>query len=424
MTYVEALTYIASLQPRGWRLGLDRMAEFVRRAGLVSAVDGSERKFIHVAGTNGKGSTTAYLQSILVASGVRTGAFFSPYVLDPGERIQVGRSMLEETLFASLTVELKEIAESMEGTEFAGVTEFEFKTALGFLAWRRNDCEWVALETGLGGRLDATNVVTPAATVIVSIGLDHQSVLGNSIEEIAGEKAGIIKEGKPLILGSVPPEAAEVILDVARKHNSTVWRFGEEIVWDEQRRSVRILDHQFDDLQPGVAGVWQGHNLALAIAALVAAEAPVTDLDARKGANAAHAPGRFQTVMAGDRAFILDGAHNADSALALSKTLANSYGPDARFTFITNILQGHDIASFYGPLRHQIREAVVAPIDFHRARPTLETLAALEGMEIPARTVATLEEAIEGTTSNEPIVITGSFYLVGEAGNLLGVTYK
>ncbi|MHB8636624.1 MAG: bifunctional folylpolyglutamate synthase/dihydrofolate synthase, partial [Fimbriimonadaceae bacterium] len=116
MTYPQALAYIASLEPRGWRLGLDRMAEFVGRAGLTSAVDGSERRYIHVAGTNGKGSVTAYLQSLLAAGGVRTGAFFSPYVVDPRERIQIGRSLISKALLAELATELRVVADGMDGS--------------------------------------------------------------------------------------------------------------------------------------------------------------------------------------------------------------------------------------------------------------------------------------------------------------------
>ncbi|HEY0866603.1 MAG TPA: hypothetical protein VGE01_04465, partial [Fimbriimonas sp.] len=220
MTYPEALAYVSGLEPRGWRLGLDRMQAFIDRAGLsqnVGRPPGTDpagkpgARFIHVAGTNGKGSVTAFLQSMLVEHGYRTGAFFSPYVVDPRERVQFGRSLISESDFASVVAHLKPIAESFSETEFGGITEFEFKTAVGVEYWRRKRCEWVALEVGLGGRLDATNVVHPACSAIVSIGYDHTQILGDTLEKIAFEKAGIVKPETPLVVGDVPEPARRVI---------------------------------------------------------------------------------------------------------------------------------------------------------------------------------------------------------------------
>lgn len=218
MTYDESLAWIAGLQGRGWRLGLDRMRAFVRAAGLEDVLGGPESpiQYLHVAGTNGKGSVTAYLQSMLVAQGYKTGGYFSPYVVDPRERIQIGGELISRDEFASVATELREVAERFDQTEQGGITEFEFKTAMGFLAWKRAGVEVVALEVGLGGRLDATNVVTPKACAIVSISLDHTSILGNTEAEIAGEKAGILKPGVTGVLGTVNKEAEAAIKEVAK----------------------------------------------------------------------------------------------------------------------------------------------------------------------------------------------------------------
>jgi dihydrofolate synthase/folylpolyglutamate synthase len=415
MTYAEALAYIASLEPRGWRLGLDRMTEFVSRAGLVTAVNGSACKYIHVAGTNGKGSVTAFLQSLLVESGFRTGAFFSPFVVDPRERVQIGRSMISREDLAYLTEELRLVAEGMEGTEFAGVTEFEFKTALGFLAWQRANTEWVALETGLGGRLDATNVVTPAATVIVSIGLDHQAILGGTLEEIAYEKAGIIKPGVPLILGAVPDEAAEVILRVAESQSAPVWRFGKELAWEDGPRTPRGA---FPNVQPALFGVWQPHNLTLAIGAILAAGIELTPQAALGGATQAFAPGRYQRVHWNGKTFILDGAHNADSAKALAEAIKNDLGENAKVQLISNMLYGHEPSEFYGPLESVIESILVPPIDFHRARPVTEMVEALKAMGFNARGFGSVPDALNAS-GNGPVLSTGSFYLVGEVARAL-----
>ncbi|HLK14658.1 MAG TPA: cyanophycin synthetase [Fimbriimonadaceae bacterium] len=418
MTYPEALAYIASLEPRGWRLGLDRMAEFVRRTGLEAAVNGTERRYIHVAGTNGKGSVTAFLQSLLVESGVRTGAFFSPYVVDPRERIQIGREFISKMELAGITADLRLIAEGMDGTEFSGVTEFEFKTALGFMAWRRAEVEWVALETGLGGRLDATNVVTPAATVIVSIGLDHQSILGETVEKIAFEKAGIIKPGVPLVLGEVPPPAREVILGVAKRAGSKVWEFGKEVLWEPGRGTVSTPAGAFEGLTPALQGMWQGHNLSLAVAALAAVGLELSPDAARFGAASAYAPGRFEKIAWGGCTLILDGAHNADSARALAATLRAESGSGRKVVLLSNMLLGHEPEAFYEPLVPLVSGAVVPPVEFHRRRAPAETAALLRGLGLEAEVApsvpAALDRCAELAGPGGTILVTGSFYLVGE----------
>lgn len=418
MTYPEALDYIASLEPRGWRLGLDRMAEFARRAGLSDAISGQKPRFVHVAGTNGKGSVTAYLESLMVAGGARVGAFFSPYVVNPRERIQLGRELISEQLLAELATELRDVAESMEGTEFAGVTEFEFKTGVGFLAWQRAHCDWVALETGLGGRLDATNIVTPACSVIVSIGLDHQSILGDTVEQIAFEKAGIIKPNRPLVLGTVPAAAEEVIVDVAGKNNSTVWKFGREVRWTD--RGIETPQGVVEGAVPGMQGVWQPHNLALAVAALQLAGMSMPDEAIRDGAQEAYAPGRYEKKAWNGVPVILDGAHNADSAIALAATLRKDLGEGAQVVLLTNMLLGHEPEAFYRPLAPLASSAVVPPIDFHRRREPAETVGILAAAGIEGSAAVSVSDALDMATQKKlPVVVTGSFYLVGEVARLL-----
>ncbi|MCH7945095.1 MAG: bifunctional folylpolyglutamate synthase/dihydrofolate synthase, partial [Armatimonadetes bacterium] len=186
LSFDDAVARLGDLRRRGWRLGLDRMQEYVRRLGLQDKLgQPGGPKFIHVAGTNGKGSVVAFLQSMLVEQGFKTGAAYSPYVYDIRERVQLGRKLISKSDFARLAVRLLDVGEDLERTELGGPTEFELKTALGFAYWAEQGAEWVALEVGLGGRLDATNVVDPAASIIVSIGLDHTHILGETLSEIA-----------------------------------------------------------------------------------------------------------------------------------------------------------------------------------------------------------------------------------------------
>ncbi|HLO98691.1 MAG TPA: cyanophycin synthetase, partial [Fimbriimonas sp.] len=373
MTYADAQSYIASLAARGWRLGLDRMAEFALRAGLEGSLgDGSSPKFIHVAGTNGKGSVTAMLQSCLIEQGHRTGAFFSPFVVDPRERIQFGRDLISEADLVALVEWLKPIGESLSETEFGGVTEFEFKTAMGFEHWKRNQADWVALEVGLGGRLDATNIVHPSSCAIVSISLDHTSILGNTVGEIALEKAGIIKPGVPVVIGEMPDEARKAIEAVAKEKNAELWRVGYEVVTKSSGNKVFITTPGSSVVvQPSLFGRIQHHNAAVAYSALELSGALVERSKVADGFARASIPGRFQRI----GKFILDGAHNADSAKQLAAMLQQA-GEKPKIC-ITGMLTGHKPEEFYCHLRDIVEEFWVVPINFHRAMPPEELVAEL-----------------------------------------------
>ena len=405
------------------------MQEFARRADLLDSLgDLDGPQYIHIAGTNGKGSVTAFLQSLLVESGYRTGAFFSPFVLSPRERVQMGRASIPEADLAELTSILKPIGESLAGTEFGGVTEFEFKTALGFLYWKRRRAEWVALEVGLGGRLDATNIVTPRASIIVSIGLDHTAILGETKAKIAFEKAGIIKAGVPVIVGNLGDEAMEVVISVATEMKAPLWRWNREVrTWPGEavgKITVETPRHVYKDLRVGIPGTLQDHNLALAVAALDAAKVETTDEALRRGSSSASIPGRFQLVVYRGRRLILDGAHNADAAGVLRNSLVQAF-PDAKVVLVTGMVSGHDPVSFYEPLAKIASKAYIVPIDFHRAVATADLAPQLSPIisSLPFESIqAGLEAAIQETETSDVIVVTGSFYLIGEVARLIGLS--
>jgi dihydrofolate synthase/folylpolyglutamate synthase len=396
------------------------MHEFLRVAGLDHAVGGEGgAEFIHVTGTNGKGSVTAYIQSILVEQGYRTGAFFSPFVYDPRERIQFGRDYISEEDLALLTAELMPFGEGLAETEFGGATEFEFKAALGFRYWQMKQCEWVALEVGLGGRLDATNVVKPKACVIVSIGLDHVNILGETIEEIAAEKAGIIKPGVPVIVGELPPAAMAVIERVADFNGSPIKRFGKEITfsWEDDSYMVGSDCGLLDMLKPGLAGVMQPENMALAIAACGAAGA-IRDVSAvATGVANARLPARFERRFVQGSEVILDGAHNSEAASVLRQNLEEFY-PGRKVVLLTTMVAGHEPRLFYGPLADLVEHAFIVPIEFHRALKPTEVQAAMEELGIAATSCGSVREGVAAALASGGLVlVTGSFYLIGEVGN-------
>jgi dihydrofolate synthase/folylpolyglutamate synthase len=418
MTYQEALDYISSLAPRGWRLGLDRMEEFARRASLLP----SDQKFIHVAGTNGKGSTTAMIQSALTEQGLRSGSFFSPYVVDPRERVQIGREMISPQLLAEITEYLRPIGESLSETEFGGVTEFEFKTAIGLECWKRAECEYVALEVGLGGRLDATNVITPVSSAIVSIGLDHVQILGNTVEEIAFEKAGILKPGRPGIVGEVSPEVLRVIEARASEVGAPLWRVGFEVRYEVQTSGkVRVTTPQSEILlEPSLFGLVQQHNSAVAYAALELAGAVRNPQAVQLGFSTATIPGRYQRISRRDQEWILDGAHNPDSALVLAEMLVQDRKKD--LICLTGMLQGHSPEEFYPTLSRFVREFWVVPVDNPRSMTPPALAAILDSMGLKTRTFESTAAAIEAADcaeDTEGYLVSGSFYAVGEIMRLL-----
>lgn len=432
MTYEESVAYLSSLIGRGWRMGLDRMERFCVETGVAEALGGPcGPRFVHVTGTNGKGSVTAFLQSMMVESGHRTGGYYSPYVYNLRERVQFGRRLITEEEFAEVATEVRAAAESMEETELGGVTEFEFKTAVGFRFWQRQSCDWVALEVGLGGRLDATNVVDPAASVIVSIGLDHAPILGDTREKIAFEKAGIIKPGRPTVVGDVGPGPLEVVRKVAADRGSPLWEFGREIRVEPDGGAWRVATPAgaVAGLRPGLIGPIQVHNMALAVAAMLVSGSTEDHEALRRGAARARIPGRFErrefTVGDATRLAVLDGAHNAESAVVLADAVRRLY-PGRRVVLLTGMLTGHEPIPFVEPFRGLLKSVHVAPIDFHRAVDPFELAAILRPEIEPTVPVvphsdreSALAQAQKETGDQDLLLVAGSFYLVGSIGPLL-----
>jgi dihydrofolate synthase/folylpolyglutamate synthase len=420
MDYGQAVEALSRFGGRGWRLGLDRMEEFVRRLPIDHWPD-----FVHVTGTNGKGSVTAFVQSLLVEQGWATGAYFSPYVFDLRERIQLGRSLITREDFARLVEEALPIADGLEGEPWGGLTEFEFKTGLGFLYWSRKRCDVVALEVGLGGRLDATNVIDPACSVIASIGLDHTEILGDTLDKIAKEKAGIIKPGRPVVVGDLPPTAQEPVLRIAAEQGSPVWRYGHEIVLNRSLEGwgVSTPGGQYQRLVPGIQGLWQPHNMALAIAACEAAGRIRDPRAVQAGVGRAFLPGRFQRVTVDGQGYILDGAHNEDAAKALAASLRALPEWPVGAVLLTGMVSGHSSLGVYEHLASVAEEAHFVPISFHRTRDPFDLEREAGWLFERSRAHGSLAEGLAAARAAGAgvVVVTGSYYLVGEVGRLLGL---
>ena len=421
--YEQAMAYIAELAPRGWRLGLDSMEEFINLSGSLNQNITQKPKFIHIAGTNGKGSTTAMVQSCLVEQGYATGAFYSPYVVEPRERIQFGRDMISEEELSKIWEYLAPISEKLNDSEFGGVTEFEFKTAIGFEYWKRKSCDFVALEVGLGGRLDATNIVKPSSCAIVSIGWDHMHILGDTLGKIAYEKAGILKQGVPAVIGKMDDEPLNAIRDYAQEIGAPLWVVGKEVTYVSEGAGVQIHTPTSSiNVVPSLFGEIQHHNAAVAYAALELAGAVKDIAGVQRGFETATIPGRFQRVLVNSTEWLLDGAHNIDSAVVFRQMLEQNQKPVG--FCITSMVYGHESLPFYKQLVDLVDEFVVVPIDFHRAKKVNDLASEISVLGKPVSKFKSLQEGINyviGKTSHETsfdeksVLITGSFYLVGES---------
>lgn len=317
MTYEQALEYIHSLNRFGIKPGLERITALLNKLGNPQ----NKLNFIHIAGTNGKGSTSTALSNIMIADGKKTGLFISPFVVDFRERIQINGEYISKTDLAGLTEKIAEIVPEVEKQVEDNITEFEFITALMFTYFKEQNCDVAVLEVGLGGRLDSTNVIkNPLATVITKIALDHIAVLGDTIEKIALEKCGIIKPNCPVITSSKQNSIAlEVIKETAQKQNSklvladvesvsnlSLKPFGSEFVYNDISITVNL------------AGAHQVENMSAVIE--TALELGVSKSAIQRGVANTCFPARLE-VISKSPFVIIDGAHNENGADVLANYL-------------------------------------------------------------------------------------------------------
>ncbi|NIK75976.1 dihydrofolate synthase/folylpolyglutamate synthase [Paenibacillus castaneae] len=334
-SYGDAVEWITGLIPFGIRPGLERMEKLMELAGNPHR----RLKFIHVAGTNGKGSTCAFLTSVLLRSGYDVGTFTSPYITKFTNRFQYNGNDIEEDTLLKLANELKPHVEAIAASELGSPTMFEVSTALAVLFYATVTYpDYVVWETGLGGRLDVTNIVHPVVSVITNIGHDHMDRLGNTLAAVASEKAGIIKPGIPVVSAVTQPEAVEVIKQIAADKQSTLYLLGEQfhetelaVSQDEQSFRFNNLFRTIEPLTITLNGAHQRTNAAVAVMTLEVLRQynalVVEDEALTEGLRNAAWPGRLEMVSQAPR-ILLDGAHNPEGAQSLAAALKNTYKYD------------------------------------------------------------------------------------------------
>lgn len=390
MNYDEALAWLGSSRHFGIKLGLENIRRLLD--GLGNPQNG--RTIIHVAGTNGKGSVCAMMDAILRTGGRRTGLYTSPHLVDFCERIRVDGEKILSTEVAAGMTEIRGISQDWDHAP----TYFEIATALALWHFNCRDCAAIVLETGMGGRLDATNATVPVVSVLTPIAIDHAEWLGKTLAEVAGEKAGIIKPGIPVVSARQEPEAAEVIARVAADYGGEFF-------------TVEATDFTGEI---ALSGPHQRANAALAIRALQMAGLAPAGAHIAQGLRNVHWPGRFQIV---EGRFVLDGAHNPHAVTHLVRNWRENFGPE-QTVVVFGALADKDYLEMLGILGPLAKEFFFVPIREERG---LDPRALAGVCSRPHRIFESVEAALAET--EERCLVTGSLYLVGAAMKALDLRF-
>lgn len=396
MKYEEAIEYIESLQSYGIVPGLDNIRRLCERLGNPQ----EELQFVHIAGTNAKGSVSAYLSAVLKAAGYKTGRYISPVIFEYCERIQINERNLSKKDLCGYTERLKAVCTQMTEEGLAHPTPFEFETAMAFLYFKEKQCDIVILETGMGGSLDATNVVknVPVA-VITPIGMDHMKFLGNTLSEIAAGKAGIIKAGCEVVAAVQRPEAMQEIEKAAARCGCPVTA-AEETKAVKVKSSLKGTSFEYEAKEPfavSMLGLYQVQNAVLAIEAVRALQRKgmqINERQLRQGLLQAKWPGRFQLI-GRKPLFLADGAHNEDGAEKLIQSV-RFYFTNKRIIYIMGVLKDKEyekIIALTSPYADQI--ITLTPPENPRAMNGLELAKAVQEYHPNVTAADSVEEAVE-----------------------------
>jgi dihydrofolate synthase/folylpolyglutamate synthase len=428
--YNETTAYLYDLQKHGIKLGLSNIERLTE---LLGKPQDSFRS-IHVAGTNGKGSTATMIASILEAAGFRVGIFTSPHLVSFTERIRINRRPITESDVVSLTHEVKE---AFTGTDL-NPTFFEVVTALAFHYFSLKNVDWAVIETGMGGRFDATNIIQPEISIITNINMDHAEYLGDSISDITYEKAGIIKQGVPVVTAASRPDVARQLSEIAEEKGSPIHLLENDFSGTLLSAGFNRLSFNYkglkylEDISLNLSGRYQVANASLAIRAaeiLSSNGVAIDDASIRNGLLEAKLEGRLEAISE-DPYIILDSAHNPEAAGRLAETLSELF-PHKKMIIVAGMMGDKDIAGILKPLLGISDYMVLTSPEGERAASPDELkneaagLMNSAGMK-PAKVTAAgsiaeaLDRAKRVSGADSVICVTGSFYTTGKVKELLG----
>ena len=417
MTGQEAAEQIHQRAWIGQKPGLERTRRLLGRLGDPQ----KELKFVHIAGSNGKGSTAAMVSAILTAAGVKTGLYTSPHLWKFGERFQVNGVPIPEETLADITTRVLEQAEDE--------TEFELMTAVAMVYFRQVGCDIVVLETGLGGRLDSTNIIpAPEAAVITNIGLEHTELLGDTLEKIATEKAGILKSGCEAVLYHQGREVEDVISQICRERGiSLAISAPEELEVLSSNLEGQVFTYRGEGpYRLPLLGEYQRYNAAAALetaAALVRRGWELPEAAIREGLAKTQWPARLELARRSPDG-VLDGGHNPQCMEALAQALKKLY-PGKRLIFLTGVLADKDYSAMIGEMLPLAREFFTITPDSPRAMSAGELADYLEGRGAKASPCEHVEEglrrALAAAGPEDVVCACGSLYMIGETRHWLGL---
>ncbi|MBM6619765.1 bifunctional folylpolyglutamate synthase/dihydrofolate synthase [Bacillus suaedaesalsae] len=422
MTYNEAIDWIHSRLRLGIKPGLSRMEWMMERLGHPER----NIRAIHVAGTNGKGSTVSYIRSILQEAGYLVGTFTSPYIEQFNERISVNEVPISNEEIAILASKIKPLSDELENTELGGPTEFEIITAMSLYYFgKMNPMDFVVYEVGLGGRFDSTNIIYPLVTVITTVGLDHTAILGDTIEQIAFEKAGIIKSGVPVVTGVHQEEALQVISKIAKEHNAAEYIFGKDFFVYNQQSTEKGETFTFQsersnsrDLQITMKGSHQVLNASLAIKAVEYLQTyfsvHITEADIRDGLEKMFWVGRFEKLCEKPLIYV-DGAHNPEGVNELVKTV-KSHLNGKSITTLFSALQDKKLDDMIKGIDEISDNVVFTSFDFPRAASAeqLRTMFPEKKYESIQNYKQAIDSILLKLDEDQVLLITGSLYFISE----------
>jgi dihydrofolate synthase / folylpolyglutamate synthase len=420
-TYDEALSWIHGLLKFGIKPGLKRVQWLLNKTGNPE----KKIKAIHIAGTNGKGSTVSYLRNIFNEAGYRAGTFTSPYLISFNERISIDGEPIMDSVLLEYAKVIRPFVEELADSSLGSPTEFEVITVISLLYFADQQPDIVIYETGLGGLYDSTNVITPLLSMITNIGYDHMAILGETIGEIAYQKSGIIKENIPVVTTVEQEEALEVIKEQAKKMGSEIF-IGNQDFFFHHNRSLKTGEEFFYKYMRNVPviyeilmkGIHQVKNASLALAALEILQKDghyqFTSSQIKKGLRQASWAGRFEKV-AEEPDIIIDGAHNLQGVQALKETIKKHY-EGKRIFLLFAALQDKAYAEMMGELEEIVHEAYFTSFDFPRAASADQLMA--EGSFKEAHAFSSWPEALETVKGRleekDVLIITGSLYFISE----------
>jgi len=431
-SYSEAVEWINGLIPFGIRPGLERIEQ------LLQSLDNPHRRlrFIHVAGTNGKGSVCSYLSHVLLKGGYDVGTFTSPYITKFTNRMQYNGQDIEEEVLLQLANKVRPLVEEMAQTELGSPTMFEVTVLIAILYYGTVTYpDYVVWETGLGGRLDVTNIVNPVVSVITNIGHDHMDKLGDTLEAIAYEKAGIIKAGIPVVVGVTQPEALRVITDVAQDKKSTLYQYQKQfdqmpLFVDEHEQQFRFegIFRNIEEVTITMKGAHQRQNAAVALMTIEVLRQyfalVIDDEDLLEAMKETTWPGRLEQISDQPR-LLLDGAHNPEGAEVLAQALSTTFKYE-KLHLVMGMIENKNHRDTLKHILPLVDTLILTEPNYRMAKDAEQLRVLVEDLvqELALTTFPNiivekdwkkaLERLLEATKESDLAVVTGTLYLIGD----------